>query len=173
MALTIANLTAGVSTDSNNIVTGTGVLDDMMETVNAHLAAQFNLGRITGSDYATVYLTAMQATLQQAVAYTIGTQKGNAEESLLFQKEITEFAQTEKSTKIAPSSTSVIGKANNLSTEQAKGFKWNADQKYLKTLLDAWSVNISTAGVAATGVTSINETGTGNINTQISNAEPT
>ena len=65
MALTIANLTAGVSTDSNNIVTGTGVLDDMMETVNAHLAAQFNLGRITGSDYATVYLTAMQATLQQ------------------------------------------------------------------------------------------------------------
>ena len=173
MALTIANLTAGVSTDSNNIVTGTGVLDDMMETVNAHLAAQFNLGRITGSDYATVYLTAMQATLQQAVAYTIGTQKGNAEESLLFQKEITEFAQTEKSTKIAPSSTSVIGKANNLSTEQAKGFKWNADQKYLKTLLDAWSVNISTAGVASTTVTALNTSGTGNINTQISNAEPT
>ena len=84
MPLTIANLTAGVSTDANNVVTGTGVLDDMMETVNAHLAAQFNLGRITGSDYATVYLTAMQATLQQAVAYTIGTQKGNAEESLLF-----------------------------------------------------------------------------------------
>jgi hypothetical protein len=173
MPLTIANLTAGVSTDANNVVTGTGILDDMMETVNAHLAAQFNLGRITGSDYATVYLTAMQATLQQAVAYTIGTQKGNAEESLLFQKEITEFAQTEKSTKIAPTTTSVIGKANNLSTEQAKGFKWNADQKYLKTLLDAWSVNISTAGVAATGITSINETGTGNINTQIANAEPT
>ncbi len=173
MALTITNLTANVTTSADNVVTGTGVLDDMMETVNAHLAAQFNLGRITGSDYATVYLTAMQATLQQAVAYTIGTQKGNAEESLLFQKEITEFAQTEKSTKIAPTTTSVIGKANNLSTEQAKGFKWNADQKYLKTLLDAWSVNISTAGVAATGITSINETGTGNINTQIANAEPT
>ena len=173
MALTITNLTANVTTSADNVVTGTGVLDDMMETVNAHLAAQFNLGRITGSDYATVYLTAMQATLQQTVAYTIVTQKGNAEESLLFQKEITEFAQTEKSTKIAPTTTSVIGKANNLSTEQAKGFKWNADQKYLKTLLDAWSVNISTAGVAATGITSINETGTGNINTQIANAEPT
>ena len=60
-----------------------------------------------------------------------------------------------------------------MSTEQAKGFQWNADQKYLKTLLDAWAVNISTAGVASTGVTAINTTGTGNINTQIANAEPT
>ena len=173
MPLTIADLTAGVSTDASYVVTGTGIFDDMMETVNAHLAAQFNLGRITGSDYATVYLTAMQATVQQAVAYTIGQAKTNAETSLLFQKEVTEFAQTDKSTKVAPSATSIMGAAASLSAEQAKGFKWNADQKYLKTILDAWSINISTAGVAATGVTAINETGTGNINTQISNAEPT
>ena len=173
MAITIANLTASVSTSATNVVTGTGVFDDMMETVNAHMAAQFNLGRITGSDYATVYLTAIQATVQQAVAYTIGIQKGNAEESLLLQKEVTEFAQTEQSSKVAPTTTSVAGRANNLSTEQAKGFQWNADQKYLKTLLDAWAVNISTAGVASTGVTALNVTGTGNINTQITNAEPT
>ena len=173
MAITIANLTAGVATDADNVVTGTGVFDDLMETVNAHMAAQFNLGRITGSDYATVYLTAMQAAVQQAVAYVIGMQKGNAEESLLFQKEITEFAQTDKSTKVAPSATSVMGRAATLSGEQAKGFKWNADQKYLKTILDAWAINTSTAGIAATGVTAINATGTGNINTQISNAEPT
>ena len=173
MAITFANLTAGVATDASNVVTGTGVLDDMMETVNAHLAAQFNLGRITGSDYATVYLTAMQATLQQAVAYTVGMQKGNAEESLLLQKEITEFAQTDQATKVAPSATSVMGAQAALAVEQAKGFKWNADQKYLKTILDAWSINVSTAGIAATQVTAINPTGTGNVNTQIANAEPT
>jgi len=143
MPLTIANLTAGVSTDGNNVVTGTGIFDDMMETVNAHMAAQFNLGRITGSDYATVYLTAIQATVQQAVAYTIGIQKGNAEESLLLQKEITEFAQTEQATKVAPTTTSVAGRANNLSSEQAKGFKWNAENKYLKSLLDAYAINVS------------------------------
>jgi len=171
--LTIADLTANVATSASNVVTGTGIFDDMMETVNAHLAAQFNLGRITGSDYAQVYLTAMQATVQQAVAYTLGKQKTNAEVNLLFQKEISEFGQTEQSTKVAPASTSLLGRAANLSTEQAKGFQWNADQKYLKTILDAWAINISTAGVAATGVTAINETGTGNINTQISNAEPT
>ena len=173
MAITIANLTAGVATDASNVVTGTGVLDDMMETVNAHLAAQFNLGRITGSDYATVYLTAMQATLQQAVAYTVGMQKGNAEEALLAQKEVTEFAQTDQSTKVAPSATSIMGAAAALSAEQAKGFKWNADQKYLKTILDAWSINISTAGVPATQVAAINATGTDNINDHIANAEPT
>jgi len=173
MAIDINNLTQNVTTSADNVVTGSGIFDDMMETVNAHMAAQFNLGRITGSDYATVYLTAIQSTITQAVAFTIGAQKGNAEQSLLFQKEVTEFAQTERDTKVAPTTTSVIGKSNNLANEQAKGFQWNADQKYLKTLLDAWSINISTAGVAATGVTSINETGTGNINTQIANAEPT
>ena len=173
MAITIADLTAGVATDADNIVTGTGVFDDMMETVNAHMAAQFNLGRITGSDYATVYLTVMQATIQQAVAFTIGVQKGNAEESLLLQKEVTEFAQTDRSTKVAPTATSIMGAAAALSAEQAKGFKWNADQKYLKTILDAWSINISTAGVPATQVTAINATGTDNINDHIANAEPT
>ena len=161
MTISIVNLTQNVVTSADNIVTGTGIFDDMMTTVNAHMAAQFNLGRITGSDYATVYLTAIQATVQQAVAYTIGAQKGNAEESLLFQKEVTEFAQT------------VVGKANSLVTEQAKGFQWNADQKYLKTLLDAWAINISTAGTASTVVNALNTTGTGNINTQITNAEPT
>ena len=173
MAISIVNLTQNVVTSADNIVTGTGIFDDMMTTVNAHMAAQFNLGRITGSDYATVYLTAIQSTIQQAVAFTIGAQKGNAEESLLLQKEITEFAQTDKATKVAPSATSVMGAQAALAIEQAKGFKWNADQKYLKTILDAWSINVSTAGIAATQVTAINPTGTGNVNTQITNAEPT
>ena len=39
MAIGIANLTAGVTTSATNVVTGTGVFDDMMETVNAHMAA--------------------------------------------------------------------------------------------------------------------------------------
>ena len=173
MPISIVNLTQNVVTSADNIVTGTGIFDDMMTTVNAHLAAQFNLGRITGTDYATVYLTAIQATVQQAVAFTIGAQKGNAEESLLLQKEVTEFAQTDQSTKVAPSSTSITGRQAALAAEQAKGFKWNADQKYLKTLLDAWAINISTAGTASTGVDALNTTGTGNINTQITNAEPT
>jgi hypothetical protein len=173
MPLTIADLTTNLATSATFEVTGDGVFDDLMETVNAHLDAQFQLGRITGTEYSTVYLGALQATVQQAVTYLLGQEKTNAEVSLLGQKEITEFAQTNQSTLVAADTNSTLGRQQNLYTEQAKGFQWNADQKYLKTLLDAWAINISTAGVAATGVTAINEVGVGNINTQITNAEPT
>lgn len=173
MPLSISNLTSNVVTSATFEVTGDGVFDDLMEVVNAHLDAQFKLGRITGTDYATVYLGALQSTIQNAVTYLLGQEKTNAESALLAQKAITEWAQTEQSTNVSPTADSILGKQATLYGEQAKGFKWNADQKYLKTLLDAWSINISTAGVAATGITAINETGTGNINTQIANAEPT
>lgn len=173
MTVTLAGLTSNVATSVTNVVTGDGVLDDIMELITSHLDAQYALGRITGTEYATVYLGAMQAAIEQSVALLLGMEKTNAEVALLAQKEITEWAQTQQTTATAPTATSIMGAQSALYVEQAKGFKWNADQKYLKTLLDAWSINISTSGVAATGVTSLNETGTGNINTQITNAEPT
>ena len=169
-----ATLTLGASlTVTNNVVTGTGVFDDLMEAVTTHLEAQYQLGRITGGDFATVYLGAMQSALQQSVAYAIGAEKTNSEVALITQKQVTEYGQTLVTGNNTPNANSTLGKQVTLYGEQAKGFKWNADQKYLKTILDAWSINISTAGVPATGVVAINETGTGNINTQITNAEPT
>jgi len=176
MALTNASLTLGSTlTVTNNVVTGTGVFDDLMEAVTTHLEAQFQLGRITGGDFATVYLGAMQSALQQSVAYSIGAEKTNAEVPLINQKQTTEYGQTlTTSLTGAPSATSVLGKQINLYGEQAKGFKWNADQKYLKTLLDAWAINISTAGVPATNVVAINAGGVGvDLNDHIDNAEPT
>lgn len=175
MALTQANLTQGSSLTTSNahVVTGTGVFDDLMEAVNTHLEAQFQLGRITGTDYATVYLGAMQSALQSSVSYTLGQEKTNAEVTLLNQKEVTEYAQTRQTSKTAPHADSILGKQGTLYGEQSKGFKWNADQKYLKTLLDAWAINVNVAGTAATNITALNATGTGNMNTQIANAEPT
>jgi len=99
--------------------------------------------------------------------------KTDQEKALLLQKTTTEFSQTLVTGNTTPNANSVLGKQITLYGEQAKGFKWNADQKYLKTILDAWAINISTAGVASTQVTALNATGTGNINTQITNAEPT
>ena len=173
--ITNATLTQGSSlTVTNNVVTGSGSFDDLMEAVNIHLDAQFNLGRITGSDYATVYLGAMQAALQNSVAFTLGLEKTNAEVTLINQKEVTEYGQTLQSTKATPNANSVLGKQITLYGEQAKGFKWNADQKYLKTLLDAWAINVSTAGTAVTTVESLLSGGVGtDLNDRIDNAEPT
>ena len=173
--ITNATLTQGSSlTVTNNVVTGSGSFDDLMEAVNIHLDAQFNLGRITGSDYATVYLGAMQAALQNSVAFTLGLEKTNAEVTLINQKEVTEYGQTFQSTKTTPNDNSVLGRQINLYGEQAKGFKWNADQKYLKTLLDAWAINISTAGVPSTQVEALNAGGVGtDLNDHIDNFKPT
>jgi len=175
MAVANTDLTLGsaLTTSASNVVTGTGIFDDLMEAVNIHLEAQFQLGRITGKEYATVYLGAMQSALQNSASFTLGKEKTNAESAVLGQKEVTEYAQTQQTTKIAPHADSILGKQATLYGEQSKGFKWNADQKYLKTLMDAWSINVSTAGVASTNITAINATGTGNLNTQITNAEPT
>ena len=144
---------------------GTGNFDELMQVVTLHLEAQFAAGRITGTDYATVYLGALQSTLAQAVTFALSMEKANAdtaltvaqelkvdaeklkvdsEKALLDQKKITEFAQTgTTSASTLPTGTSVAGKQITLFTEQAKGFKWNAENKYLKSLLDAYAINVS------------------------------
>ena len=63
-ALNITDVTTGV-------IDGTGVLDKLLTTMTAHLTAQYEKRRITGVEYATLYLGAYQATLQQALALTL------------------------------------------------------------------------------------------------------
>lgn len=63
-AINITDVTTGV-------IDGTGVLDKLLTTMTAHLTAQYEKRRITGVEYATLYLGAYQATLQQALALTL------------------------------------------------------------------------------------------------------
>jgi len=144
-------------TTHDTINTKTGNFDHLMKAVTLHLEEQFNAGRITGTDYATVYLGALQSVLAQAVNFTLNMNKANeeatllekqqtkaeSEKALLDQKKTTEYAQTLVTGNLTPNANSVAGKQITLFTEQAKGFKWNADAKYLKTVVDAYSVNLS------------------------------
>lgn len=142
---TLSNATAvGTGTAAD----GTGNFDQLMKVVTLHVEAQFNAGRITGTDYATVYLGALQSTLAQAVTFTLNMNKANNEADLLAQKKTTEYAQTLVTGETTPNANSVTGKQITLFTEQAKGFKWNAENKYLKTLLDAYAINVSVSKVA-------------------------
>lgn len=63
-ALDITDVTTGV-------IGGDGVLDKLLSTMTEHLTAQYEKRRITGVEYATLYLGAYQATLQQALALTL------------------------------------------------------------------------------------------------------
>lgn len=64
-AVTVADLTTAA-------VDGTGVFDVMMRAVNTHLEAQFQEGRITGADFAKVYLGAITVTQQTATQFVLG-----------------------------------------------------------------------------------------------------
>jgi hypothetical protein len=54
---------------TTGIVDGTGHFDQMMKAINAQIDYQYQQGRIKGSDYATVYLGALQYALQLSTQY--------------------------------------------------------------------------------------------------------
>ena len=162
-------------TTQSTLSAKTGNFDELMKTVTLHLEEQFNAGRITGTDYATVYLGALQSVLAQAVTFTLNMNKSNKETDLLAQKEITEYAQTgTTAANTLPATGSVTGKQITLFTEQAKGFKWNAENKYLKSLLDAYAINVSVSKTADTATAKLQggSSSTG-IDSVISSMEPT
>jgi hypothetical protein len=62
--ITVTDLTTGA-------LGGTGVFDKLMDANKAHLEAEFAKNRITGADYAQVYLGALQATMNAAVSFLV------------------------------------------------------------------------------------------------------
>jgi hypothetical protein len=114
------DFTNNVQTDEQQVVTGDGAFDDMMETINKHIDAQYQLGRITGSDYATVYLGAMQTAIAESMRFVL-------------QHQLAEKQTDQEEAKIA------------LVERQTAGFDDDAKNKLLKQLLDSWSVAYSVA----------------------------
>lgn len=74
---------------------GTGTFDKLMQAVERHIIEQFDEGRITGSDYATVYLGSVQAVLQQSLAYLLEEQKAGKEADLIQAKIDSEVKNSE------------------------------------------------------------------------------
>jgi hypothetical protein len=58
-------------TNEIDLAPGDGVFDKLMQTVELRLTDQYNEGRITGSDFATVYLGALQTVLQQSITFLL------------------------------------------------------------------------------------------------------
>ena len=62
--ITIEDITTGT-------VDGTGVFDKLMNAVKEHIKEEYANGRIKGTDYAQVYLGALQGVLGQSVEYVL------------------------------------------------------------------------------------------------------
>jgi hypothetical protein len=111
----ITTLTAGETSP-----TGTGVFDEMMKAVVAHLKVEYDARRITSDTYPQIYLGAMQTALTQAVLFAM--QRPMVERQ----------AATEEAKRL-------------LVVRQTKGFDDDALQKLMKQALDSWSVAYSVA----------------------------
>lgn len=62
---------------------GVGSFDIFMQAVSSHLAVQHKSQRITGNDYATVYINAMQLALQSGAEFILSKCKTQAEINLI------------------------------------------------------------------------------------------
>lgn len=98
--------------------TGTGVFDTIMKAVNGNIKVEFDNGRITTNDYATVYLGALQTAIQQAMQFIL-TQP-TVEKDLKMKEEQTKLYQ-----------------------RQREGFDDNKYQKLLETQMNSWALMFS------------------------------
>jgi len=85
----MTDITLSQLTNKTSSTEGTGVFDLLQEAIELHLSDQFNEGRITGSEYATVYLGALQSVLSQAVTFILSEQEASIKIDLL-EKQVVE-----------------------------------------------------------------------------------
>ena len=76
MSITNEELTSGK-------LEGTGTFDLLISTMNAHLAAQFNKGHLTGPQYSEVYLGGMSTAMSQAIEFLLRRETTNKQNELL------------------------------------------------------------------------------------------
>lgn len=62
-------------TNATNTTDGTGIFDVLTQAVERHIDRQFDQGRITGTDYATVYLGALQSVLAESMKFVLSEQE--------------------------------------------------------------------------------------------------
>jgi hypothetical protein len=160
-AITVSDITS-----STTSTIGTGSFDILMESVNNQILKQWEQGRLSGADYAAVYLGALQAVLEQSVKFALSTEAAGLQADEVAEatgrsnaKMVADISLTEKQTllaiaKTATENTNTIdatgGAAkdkSNLMAAQALGFSNNTKQSLLKSMLDGYSTNLAIAGV--------------------------
>lgn len=115
-AITLTDLT-----NSTSDTVGNGVFDVLIQVVERHIENQYEENRITGTDYATVYLGSMQSVLSESIKFLLSEQLADKQAE----------TETEKALLIAA---------------QTLGFKSDTKQKTLKQMIEGNSVYASLAG---------------------------
>lgn len=144
-------LTVADITNSTTAEDGTGVFDLLMKSVELHIVDQFDQGRITGTDYATVYLGALQSTLAEAIklATEIKNYETGGVVELTKDKIAAETAEVLAGTTRAQDE---LAQTVALMAAQELGFKVDAKQKVLKQMFDGHTAVLSILGTGTSPV---------------------
>lgn len=76
----IEDLTSNVSMDEKFEVSGDGVFDKLMETINTHISAQYKAQRLRADNVATVYVGVVPTVLQESIKFLL--QRKNSTQQL-------------------------------------------------------------------------------------------
>lgn len=82
----VINVTTGLN--------GSGTFDQLMKSVNEHIQSQYDANRIKQADFAKVYLSSLQVTLQQAISYELQSKLNDANIELINSQTSYQNAQT-------------------------------------------------------------------------------
>ena len=107
------------NTTESTFGSGTGIFDKLMQTVTLHVKQEYEDGRVSGSDYANVYLGSLQTVLQQSVQFLLQEQEAGKKADLI-DSQILESEET-----IDLISAKTAGEYEGISSSQAKTVRDN------------------------------------------------
>ena len=82
----VANTKLSITDLTHANVDGNGVFDVLMRAVNAHLQKEWSANRLKGTEYSTVYLGALESTMNASLQFLLARDKTNAEIGILQQQ---------------------------------------------------------------------------------------
>ncbi len=82
----VANTKLSITDLTHANVDGNGVFDVLMRAVNSHLQKEWSANRLKGTEYSTVYLGALESTMNASLQFLLARDKTNAELDILKQQ---------------------------------------------------------------------------------------
>lgn len=126
-------------------IDGTGVFDELMAAVNVHLQAEYAAQRIRGTEYADVYLGALQTVLGQSIQFLLSKEKAEADTALVEAQTLLVAEQTTNATKegalIDANASKVAVEETLVTAEVAKTGQETTNLISAELLIDAQTAN--------------------------------
>ncbi len=91
----MADITLDDLTNTTTDTSGSGVFDVLMQSVELRIIDQYSEGRITGSDFASVYLGSLQSVISESIKFLLAKQQADKQADLISEQINSEVKKNE------------------------------------------------------------------------------